>query len=276
MSPGRSKNQKQPPNNAGVEFDVPYGPHPFQQLDLWRSLAPPKEDLPVFVFFHGGGWRHGHKELNGFNAPQILAFPALYVTPNYRLVPAAKFPSQLEDVVSSLAWVYHNIDKYGGDNQRIFIAGSSAGGHIAALATVRKDLIEKAGLPANLIKACFTLGAPLDLRLDHCEPGGRREKLIRLLLERPDQDREASVTEWANQATIPLFLSWGSLDLPEVIDQNHDMVERLKRHGGCVFGYHQFDGLDHFETHMDCLDPDNLWMKTVKAWMTAIPAVAAA
>ena len=254
-----------------VEFDIPYGPDPFQQLDLWLSPARPEASLPILVFFHGGGWRHGHKELNGFNAPQILSFPAIYVTPNYRLAPAAKYPRPLEDVVNALAWVYRNIDKFGGDNRRIFVAGSSAGGHLAALATMRTDLLKRAGLPEDLIKACFTLGAPLDLRLDHCKPGGRRDKLIKLLLEHPDQDREASVTEYADQATIPLFLSWGSLDLPEVIEQNLDMVERLSRHGDCVFGYHQFDGFDHFETHMDCLDANNAWMKTVKAWMAATP-----
>jgi acetyl esterase/lipase len=120
--------------------------------------------------------------------------------------PVAKYPQQLEDVFGALKWVYENIGRYGGSNRKIFLGGHSSGGHLAALAAMRTDLLWAAvGRDPGLL----SVSSPLDLRLEKCESGGRREKQVKLFLDRDSQDREASVIEYATRATTPMLLAWG-------------------------------------------------------------------
>ena len=136
-------------------IDVAYGDDYFQRLDLFLPDNENLTELPVLVFMHGGAWRNGFKEWMGFMAPPIISLPAIFVSVSYRLAPSVKFPEPLEDTCDAVAWVFRNIRRYGGDPERIFIGGHSAGGHLAAMAALRCDHFTQRCLPANLIKACF-------------------------------------------------------------------------------------------------------------------------
>ncbi|MSP52101.1 MAG: alpha/beta hydrolase [Alphaproteobacteria bacterium] len=256
---------------ARIVWDVPFGEDFYQKLDIFLPDDTTATDVPVLIFFHGGAWRHGFKEWNGFMAPNITSLPAILVSANYRLAPGAKYPKPLDDVIAALVWVYRNIRHYGGDNRRIFMGGHSAGGHLAALATLKPNLILSQLVPKDVVKACFPLSAPLDLRLSICEPGGRRERLIKNFLERDNQDHDASATESVRGNTVPFFLAWGDNDLPELMEHNKRMVELMSKEE-CVFEHHLFRGYGHFDTHRDTIKPDSPWVKKVRAWMTKTPA----
>jgi acetyl esterase/lipase len=259
-----------------VEFDIPYGDDPFQKLDLWLPANASLRDLPVVVYIHGGGWVRGYKEWNGFMAQRLSAIPAILVSPNHRLSTTAKYPRPLDDVLAALAWVYRNIEKYHGSKHRIFIGGHSSGGHLAALAALRTDLLPTHGLPADVVKACFPLSAPLDLRLERCVPGGRREKLVRAFLERDNQDREASAIEHTARATVPMLLAWGSEDIDEVREHNELMAERMRATKNCVFEYMVIPGATHTGTHRVFLDKNNPYVETMCAWIAKVPESARA
>ena len=258
---------------ARIVWDLPYGSDFYQKLDLFLPNDPKAADVPVLIFLHGGAWRHGFKEWNGFMAPHITGLPGIMVSANYRLAPGAKYPKPLEDVIDIIAWVYRNIRRYGGDNRRTFIGGHSAGGHLAALAALKPILLLAHLVPKDAIKACFPLSAPLDLRLEMCEPGGRRERLIKNFLDRDDQDRDASATESVAGNTTPFFLAWGENDLPELLEHNKRMVELMKKEN-CVFEHYLYKGCGHFDTHRDCIKPDSVWIKKVREWMTRTPVFA--
>ena len=257
--------------NSRTALDIPYGDDFFQKLDIFLPDDESLTDLPVLIFLHGGAWRHGFKEWQGFMAPPITSLPAILVSPNYRLAPDTKYPDSLRDVIDSVVWVYRNIMPYGGDKRRIFIGGHSAGGHLAALAALRSDLILANLIPKDTIKGCFPLSAPLDLRLSQCEPGGRRERLVKLFLTSDDQDHEASATEQVGSNQVPFFLAWGSDDLPELPTHNALMVERMQQEG-CIFDHHVFEGFTHFETHKGCEKEDFLWVQKVRDWMANGPS----
>jgi arylformamidase len=257
-----------------VEFDIPFGTDAFQKLDLWLPKETGTGPLPVLVYVHGGGWTRGYKEWNGFMMERIGKIPALMVCPNHRLAPDARYPKPLDDVITALSWVYRNIGAYGGDTDRISIGGHSSGGHLAALAAVRPDLLAASGLPADLIKACFPLSAPLDLRLDHCEPGGMREKLIRKFLAHDGQDREASVPEYGAQMVVPTLLAWGSEDFAEIQEHNKLMVEVMHKNRNCVFDPRVIEGATHTGTHKVFLEPANAYVETMCAWIAKAPKIA--
>lgn len=262
---------KEAATKCRVVFDIPYGEDFFQQLDIWLPREEPATNLPVLVYVHGGGWQKGHKEWNSLVAERIVEFPAILVSPNHRLAPSSKYPQQLADIFCALKWVHDNIDRYKGDRNRIFLGGHSSGGHLAALATMRTDLFATYDLPADLIKACFPLSAPLDLRLEMCEPGGRRQKQLKLFLERDNQDREASVTEHTAQAKVPMFLSWGSADFVEVMEHNRLMVDRMAQNKTCVFEYYVQPGGTHNGTQNAWLDPHNPYVDKVLSWIANPP-----
>src|SRR5689334_22257931 len=148
---------------ARVQLDLPYGSDPKHRLDLYLPDRP-VTDAPVLIFLHGGSWTHGYKEWMGFMAPALVDLPAIFIAANYRLAPKHRFPAQLEDTLAILAWTASEIGRHGGDARRVFIGGHSAGGHLAALACVRRDLWARHGIPDGAVRACFPVSTTFDYR----------------------------------------------------------------------------------------------------------------
>ena len=121
--------------------EIAYGDDPLQRLNLY-----PQDGLrgaPVLVFAHGGGWTNGDKK--GVNALPAYArrHGVLLVSVNYRLTPQVDAGGCAEDVAAAVAWVRANAARHGGDPDRIFLAGHSAGAHLVALITVEPSYLAK-------------------------------------------------------------------------------------------------------------------------------------
>lgn len=122
--------------NAVEPVAVSYGKDPKQSLNVYRSDSEAKsQPLPVLIWVHGGGWRNGDKDNRaGINLCQTWAKAGVVVVGlDYRLTPAVVHPAHIEDVAAGIAWVHSNIAKHGGDPQRVFLLGHSAGAHLVAL-----------------------------------------------------------------------------------------------------------------------------------------------
>ena len=103
------------------------------------------EKFPTVIFFHGGGLRAGNKNIPQFFKEKNIAV----VAPNYRLSPKVKAPKYIEDAAASVAWVFNNIEKYGGDKNLIFVSGNSAGGYLTSLIGLDKKYLAKHNIDAN-------------------------------------------------------------------------------------------------------------------------------
>jgi acetyl esterase/lipase len=125
------------PKDRGAERiarDLAFAPGPRGTLDLYgprRKTAGSK--LPVIVFFYGGSWNSGDKSGYGFAGRALAAQGFLVAIPDYRLVPEVRFPAFLEDGAAAVRWVRANAGRFGGDPDRIVIAGHSAGAYNAAM-----------------------------------------------------------------------------------------------------------------------------------------------
>lgn len=93
-----------------------------------------KEDelLPVLINVHGGGYFYGDKELYRFYAMDMSRFGFVVINFNYRLSPAYKFPSPLQDLNEVLRWLEANGKEYGCDISNVFLMGDSAGAQISS------------------------------------------------------------------------------------------------------------------------------------------------
>jgi acetyl esterase/lipase len=119
--------------------NLPYGPDRAHRLDLYRGRSAGSE-RPVLIHLHGGGFTQGGKSHEGVVLlNQLAAHGWLCVSANYRLRSAGAFPSPLVDTKRVIAWIREHASDYGGDPRQIFLAGSSAGGHLAVSAALTPD-----------------------------------------------------------------------------------------------------------------------------------------
>jgi acetyl esterase len=120
-----------PKGNVKVTKNVNYGPHPRHVLDVFQPVG--KTNAPVFVFVHGGGYVGGSKDANDGNVPAYFARNGLLgITVEYRLAPEFPWPAGGQDVAGAVAWIKNNATQYGGDPNRIYLMGHSAGAtHVA-------------------------------------------------------------------------------------------------------------------------------------------------
>ena len=121
---------------ADVLRDVSYGPHERQRLDVLKPKDPSGEAIPVLVFIHGGAFVRGDKS-DGIIFDNVLNYfvphGVLGINATYRLAPEYQWPAGADDIRAIVQWIRENASEYGGDPNRIFLMGHSAGAaHVAA------------------------------------------------------------------------------------------------------------------------------------------------
>ncbi|BDC48140.1 hypothetical protein F183_A04560 [Bryobacterales bacterium F-183] len=184
------------------------------KLDLY--LPKGKKEFPVFVFFHGGSWSSGDRSIY---APLGILFAKKGIgvaIPSYRLMPANPHPAQVDDATAAFAWVARNIAAHGGDVNRIFIGGHSAGGHLAALLALNPELQSRHNIAAGTIKGVAALSGVYDLRLLPMFGTTETRKL-------------ASPMEYVRKDAPPFLISYCQWDYLSLPMQARDLAAALKR-----------------------------------------------
>lgn len=121
-----------PSDSYGVRRDVAYGKLERNVLDIYtpKNAAHTKD---VVIFVHGGSWQVGDKSEYKFAAESFTRRGYIAVIPNYHLAPSVIYPAFIEDTAAAINWVKKNIGDFGGNPQRIFIVGHSAGAYNAVM-----------------------------------------------------------------------------------------------------------------------------------------------
>ena len=137
-----------------------YGADATERLDVFPAKAA---GAPVLVYIHGGYWRALGKRDQSFIAPPFVAAGAMVVLPGYALCPAVSVEHIVLQMVQALAWVHRHAAEHGGDQQRIVVAGHSAGGQLATLLLACDWRSVAPDLPADLVKAALPISGLYDL-----------------------------------------------------------------------------------------------------------------
>jgi arylformamidase len=139
-------------------LNVPYGTSPRQVMDIFPTN---KTGAPVFVHIHGGYWRGGSKDDNCHFAELFTKAGVTVVLVEYDLCPAVTVTEIVRQARSAIAWIFRNITAYGGNPEKLYISGLSAGGHLVAMALAHDW--EAEGLRHQIIKGASAISGVYDL-----------------------------------------------------------------------------------------------------------------
>ncbi len=113
------------------------------RLDVYHPQHKP--GFATVIWFHGGGLKGGNRQIPAGLKDQGIAV----VAANYRLYPKIKCPVYLQDAAAAVAWTFKNIEKYGGDADKIFVSGHSAGGYLTSMIGIDKRWLDEYGVDAD-------------------------------------------------------------------------------------------------------------------------------
>ena len=147
----------------GIKFtrSIAYAERSRHRLDICRPAGAAA--APVVVFFYGGAWRSGNRGLYRYVAKALARRGYVAVLPDYRIYPEVCYPDFLEDGAQVVRWVKDNVGRFGGDPNKIFLKGHSAGAHIAAMLSIDARWLHKVGLsPGRDIAGLIGIAGPYD------------------------------------------------------------------------------------------------------------------
>jgi arylformamidase len=139
-------------------LDVPFGPTIAEHVDVY----PAGEYAPVLVYVHGGFWCLRTSKEFGFVARGPVSRGVATVVTNYDLCPRVTIDEIVRQTRAAVAWAHKNAASFGGDPDRIYVAGHSAGGHLVAM-LLATDWEGEYGLPGNVIKGATAISGLYDL-----------------------------------------------------------------------------------------------------------------
>lgn len=251
---GRDVARAAKPDVAGVEFaridDKPL------KLDIYHPVDR-SQTSPLVIWVHGGAWRSGSREKVPITKLTEHGFAIASV--DYRLSVEADFPAQVHDIKAAIRFLRANATTYQFDPDRFIIAGSSAGGHLAALVGVSNGLTalegkvgNREGVSSDVQAIVSFFGASnLETILSQSTPHGlmvRVPALQMLLSGQPDQVPElaklASPVTHVDRNDPPLLLIHGDQDPQMPINQSHEL-EGSYRHEGAIAQFHVVHGGAH-------------------------------
>jgi len=198
---------------------------PRQKLDIYRpDGAGP---APVVVFFYGGAWNSGSKAMYPFVAATLARQGNVVVVPDYRLYPEVRFPAFLDDCAKSVAWTLSHVREIGGDPERVFLMGHSAGAYNAVMLGVDPAYLAAAGTSRAKIAGVIGLAGPYDFLPMTGED-------VKAVFTTVGDGPESQPITYVDGKAPPMLLLAGSADTTVLPRNTLSLAAKVRAKGGQV------------------------------------------
>lgn len=241
VAASETRAQQNVPTDAGYQLieDIPYTAD--DEADTYRLercrldvYYPEKDGFATLIWFHGGGLEGGNKELlEGFRRQGFAV-----VSVNYRLFPRCKCPDYIDDAAMAVAWTFEHIADYGGDPDKIFVSGHSAGGYLALMVALAKEYTSRYGLDADRIAKTYPVSGQTVTHYTIRKERGLPDGI-------PVIDDYAPITH-AGRGGSPMVLICGDRDLEMLARYEENAhLQALLKHFGHDSVLYEMQGFDH-------------------------------
>jgi arylformamidase len=225
-----------------------YGASAKQELDIF---APPgATKAPVLVYLHGGAWLRGARQDTIYPAPAVTGRGAALVVPEFNNVSEVSLPTMVEQCREAVDWTMRHAASFGGDPDRVYLAGHSSGAHLASCVLLG-DLPIKGAL---LISGLYDLHAPLL---------SARSKYVKVT---PEELDALSAMRHLGRIRCPVAVAWSVGDSPEFRRQAQVLAAALEGMGRLASRAEIFSP-NHFEEPRQLADPDSALSRVLHALM---------
>jgi acetyl esterase/lipase len=208
-----------------IHRGMAFGPEPRQKLDVYVPSGL-TASAPVVLFFYGGGWQGGDRGDYLAFGQAFASAGMVAVVADYRLYPQVKYPAFVEDAAGALAFVRAHALQYGGDPQRIFLAGHSAGAYNAVMLASEPKFIAAKGGSLDWIKGVIGIAGPYNF-LPMRDP-------VYVDMFHGANNTDSMPVHHVDGPRPPMLLISGSDDGTVRLSNTNDMSERLRRFGSDV------------------------------------------
>ena len=210
-----------------LHADIPYGNLPRQVLDVYQPQTHQQAKPPVVVFFYGGSWDSGDKADYKFAAEAFTSNGFIAVIPDYRVYPEVLFPAFMADPAKAARWVKDHIQEFGGDPSRVFLAGHSAGAHIAVMLALNEDYLAKEQLKTSDFSGTIGLAGPYDFL-------PLTSERLKVIFGPEDQRWKSQPINFVTGHNQPILLLVGLKDGTVGTHNTYNMAAKIKAKGGPV------------------------------------------
>jgi acetyl esterase/lipase len=211
-----------------VQRNIVYDQRLNQRLDLFSPVNEISKGTIIFV--HGGRWRAGKKSQYGFFGKTMARKGYTTAVINYRLSKTAGYHGMANDVTSSVKWVQENIGLYHGNRDRIFLAGHSAGGHLAALVASNTSYFDSLNVaPVQGVLLIDAFGLDMNRYLSH-HPKKGKSVYYRVFTRDSVNWKAASPASFLRDGLPPFLLLVGDKTFNIIKEDNFEFFYNLKEY----------------------------------------------
>jgi len=207
-----------------------------EQCRLDLRYPTNRTGFATLVWFHGGGLTGGKRHFVDLKNRDIAVAAV-----GYRLSPRAELPAFLEDAAAATAWVLRNIGRYGGDSNKVFVAGHSAGGYLTAMLGMDPRWLAAQGVCNLQIAGLIPVSAQVTTHFH-----------VKKLLGDTGQQYRPLIDEYAplyhcasNLPPICLITGDRAIEFKCRVEENELLAASLRALGHTKTEFHEMGGLDH-------------------------------
>lgn len=205
--------------------DIAYGEGALHRLDVYRPRSAGGL-APVVVFLYGGRWQTGSRDEYRLLGDALTRRGLVAVVPDYRLYPEVIFPAWVEDAARAVAWVRENATRFGGDPERIFVVGHSAGAHTAVLLALDERYLAAVGVRSHDLAGYVSIAGPVDTAWTAPD--------VQALMGPPGNWPATYPATHVHGGAPPLLLLHGTGDRTVAAANSAGLAALIREQGGCA------------------------------------------